>query len=387
MEPVYCQNGHPNRPGTRICAVCRALLPPPTSSDTPARSSPPKPRIVPAPAPQPLPPLPDTQALAESTRAEAPLPLDKPAPPKRSRVWLWLLLLLGLILLGIVAVWAVFFPVTRTTGETSTTVPSTAAVALAQPTAHSNPTESVAPTEAASATPLVTAAAATISPTAVATITPLPTIVGVIITPTFAFGRDVNFIQNGGFTDDWTNGWTSESRGSRGVIEALVTDDEPGLPLVRLENSGPGMVRLAQRVVLAFPAEGMVLRGRVRLSGMADGPEEGRSALILRYEDANGEPLGASVWLDGADDSTALWSESPLPVLDGNTSVRVVDEEWQDLELWLDREFAEELPEVNPVDVRQITVILAVLGSDDCDTTGCLTALEATSLSLTAEAP
>ena len=54
MEPVFCPNGHPNRPGTRVCAVCRALIPPsrpvaPAKPSTPAKSGAPSAEPPPVP--------------------------------------------------------------------------------------------------------------------------------------------------------------------------------------------------------------------------------------------------------------------------------------------------------------------------------------------------
>lgn len=399
MEPVYCQNGHPNRPGTRICAVCRSLLPTPTDPVKPTPVDPPKP--APAPVAGPASPPPIVEAPVEPVPAEEPAVVAAPvAPAKRGRGWLWLFLLLAFGALCAVVLWALILPGMLLRGEMLTaaqtavvaaTVPAaaTSPVVVAEPTESSSPTAAAAPTATMGTTPPVTTATAETSPTAVATITPLPTIVGVIITPTFAFGRDVNFIQNGSFTGDWANGWTSESRGGGGTIDVTVAEDEPEVPVVHLENSGSGMMRLAQRVALAFPAEGLVFRGRLRLAGTAGGANEGRSALILRYEDVNGEPLGASVWLDGAKETTALWGSDPLPLLDDTVSVHTVgvNEEWQDVELWLGREFSDALSGIDPVDVRQITVMLAVLGGDGCPAAGCRASLEAAGLSLTAEAP
>ena len=147
------------------------------------------------------------------------------------------------------------------------------------------------------------------------------------------------------------------------------------------------MLRLAQRVVLTFPVEGLVFRGRFRLAGVSGSEGEGRSAIILRYEDANGDAIGASVWLDSAADSTALWGAAPLPPFGPTMSARFVDEAWQTVELRLGQEFADELPDVDMEEVRQITIFLALLGSESCSSTDCGAMLEAVELSLTAEGP
>jgi hypothetical protein len=147
------------------------------------------------------------------------------------------------------------------------------------------------------------------------------------------------------------------------------------------------MLRLAQRVVLTFPVEGLVFRGQFRLAGVSGSGEEGRSAIILRYEDANGDAIGASVWLDGAADSTELWGTAPLPPFGPTMSARFVDEAWQSVEVRLGQEFADELPDVSMEEVRQITIFLALLGSESCSPTDCGATLEAAELSLTAEGP
>lgn len=363
MEPVYCPNGHPNRPGTRICMVCRALLP--ASKDTPSSAA-------------PLAPLP----------AQPAVPGEK-APAKKNRVRLWLLLLLLFMLLCAAVIWSLLYPVSRLTtvsgGQVTAAVETISAPVAAAATSVSTATQEAAPT----GTPSPTAPAATsaASPTAVATITPFATIVGVIITPTIAFGPDANFIQNGLFADDWSNGWTSETAGGTNAIEMRAAPDEAGGQVVHLEGMGPGTARLAQRVVLTYPVESLIFRGRFRLSGVSDGQMEGRGALILRYEDAAGQPIGETVWLDDAAGSTSLWGTSPLPPFGPNVSVRYVDEAWQSVELPLGREFAEALPDLNMSEVRQVTIFLTVAGSQGCAPAGCAALLEVAELSLTAEGP
>ncbi|WP_157913180.1 hypothetical protein [Candidatus Promineifilum breve] len=386
MEPVYCPNGHPNRPGTRICAICLALLEPSAPAAPPSKSAPrptappPRPSVSPPPAsPQPAPPRP-----VEPIAQPGPPPPAAPAP--RRRVWPWLVGCLLLLALGVAAVFLLVLPLARlSTSTTSATLPTAAVTAEAvEPTA-------VEPTAAATlTTPPDTATSpagetATDEPTIVATITPLATLVGVVITPTFAFGPDDNFIQNGDFDDDWVNGWTREGgEDSPGTVEVRPLTDAPDDSALHMAQSGAGVLHLAQRVVLAFPVESLVFRARVRLDGAAGG---GRSALILRYEDADGAPLGASVWHDDSAAATALWGRGPLPDEDAPVVARALDDGWQAVELALGAELADALPDVDPVAVRQITISLALLGEDGCAPTACATTLEASQLSLTAEMP
>lgn len=373
MEPVYCPNGHPNRPGTRICIVCRALLPASMPVEAPRRPS----RAAP---PASLP--------AQPVEEAPPAPGEK-APARKNRVWLWLLLSLLFMLLCAAVIWSLFYPVSRLTtasgGQATVAVETIPAPAVVAATSVSTATPQAAPTDAPS--PTATAATGAASPTAVATITPFATIVGVVVTPTIAFGPEANFIQNGLFADDWSNGWTSETAGGANAIEMRPAPDEPGGQVVHLEGVGPGMARLAQRVVLIYPVESLIFRARFRLAGTSDGQTEGRGALILRYEDAAGEPIGETVWLDDAADSTSLWGRPPLPPFGPTVSARYVAERWQSVEMQLGQEFAEALPDLNMSEVRQVTVFLTVVGSETCDPAGCAAMLEAAELSLTAEGP
>lgn len=313
-------------------------------------------------------------------------------PARRSnRIW-WLLLILALV--GGAILWALISPKSRLSEGLPTTASSAASLpdattalspvpantALPAATAEALPTEPP-PTESVQETVVIEEP----TPTTVATITPLATIVGVVITPTILFGAESNFIQNGDFADDWANGWTLESRGTEAAIEIRHVEPEP--PVLRLEKFGAGVSRLAQRSVLTFPVEGITFRGDIELTGTSDGANEGRSALILRYEDANGDPLGSSVWLDGSTNATDLWGISPLPSLGPNVSLRFVDEGRQSIEIQLGRELTEELSGVDMVSVRQITILLALLSDNTCRPDDCRTILEAGQLSLTAEAP
>lgn len=385
MEPVYCPNGHPNRPGTRICMVCRELIAPPSSA-LPHTPSPAKPTASPAGAvarPSAQPPDPDPATLFESPADET----ASASPAGKRRWWLWLLLLLLVVVACAALPLLLVFPVRQTITELPTQIiTSVPAVAANSATAIPSPTAPPATAPPATASPTEAGPAATKPPTAVSTITPLPTIMGVIITPTLAFGPEVNFIQNGDFADDWANGWTLESRGEAAEAETGPATDEPGTQSLHLARSGPGMSRLGQRVVLTFPVEGLVFRGRFRLAGTA-GNDEGRAFILLRYEDANGVPVGATIWLDGSAASTDLWGDAPLPEPGLAVSEYSAREGWQDVELPLIREFAGELSDVDMESVRQITVLLGVIGDESCPASGCEAMLEVAELSLTAEMP
>lgn len=385
MEPVYCPNGHPNRPGTRICAVCRELLAPSTPV-SPPRKLPPRPPGIVVPPPRPAAPPQSSPGLNEPSPVEKSAPAPAPAP--KSRLWLWLLLFLLILVGGVAMLLALFYPTTRvSTGQPTVVTEVMPAVVATSETSTSAPTLTQGPAPTDVPPPTDSPPTVEVSPTAVATITPLPTIVGVVVTPTIAFGPEANFIQNGSFNDDWANGWTRETRGGTGSVDVRPLAGEPETQAVHLEWNGPGMLRLAQRVVLTFPVEGLVFRGRFRLAGASGSEGEGRGAIILRYEDANGEAIGASVWLDDAADSTELWGTAPLPPFGPTLSARFIDEAWQTVELRLGQEITEELPDVNMEEVRQITIFLALLGSESCSSADCGAMLEAAELSLTAEGP
>lgn len=398
MEPVYCPNGHPNRPGTRICIVCRALLDPSSPAEPPAKpagdrpTAPPRKTTIDRLAPPP--------ATAETDESAG--PLVRPSTAARRRAWPWLLLLLLLGVLGVIFLRSLLFPVTRTTGEAPTPALDTViaagdAVNEQEASSVPSPTAMDTPSPASATAPIHTPTElSTSAPTLVATITPLATlippatIVGVVITPTFAFGPDANFIQNGDFANDWVNGWSRDANGDPvGELIEVQPDSETGQNELRLEKSGPGSLQLAQRVVLTFPVEALVFRARVRLAGVATGMDEGRAALIVRYEDSRGTPLGASVWVDGATDETDLWGTEPLPP-DGNgasLAAHYLGDGWQAIELGLGQELADELPTVDPVAIRQVTVILALLGEESCAPVDCATSLAVSNISLTAESP
>ena len=129
---------------------------------------------------------------------------------------------------------------------------------------------------------------------------------------------------------------------------------------------------------------GLVFRGQLRLAGeTAAAGHEGRAALLLLYEDADGRTLGASVWLDGSATNSALWG-SHLPPFGSTTAPRIQPATWQTVEITLGREFVDRLPAIDPNTVRRVTVVLALFGSDGCPPDGCAAGLEAAALSLTA---
>jgi hypothetical protein len=296
---------------------------------------------------------------------------------------------LALLLLvggGLAALLLLFRPTTRTTAEpTNPTLGALAVTAVATSLPSSPAAVETAAIIVPAASPSVAATGE--APVVAATVTPLGTIIGVVITPTFGFGPGANMLQNGDFHDDWVNGWISETSGPPGLIEARLLEDEPDTRALHLEKTGAGLLQLAQRAVPTYPVENLLFSGRVQAMGTSTTGVEGRGGLMLRYEDASGHPLGASIWLDGSSDATALWGIAPLPPVDSPAVTRFLDSGWQTLTLDLGRELAEELPGVDPVAVRQITVFLFLLGGDACDAAGCAASLDATDLSLTANLP
>lgn len=367
MDFVYCPNGHANRPGTRICAVCRALV----EQHTPQPTAAPPPRD------------PDDPRPIETNEA---VPPAGPAK-RRSRLWLWLLLLLGLCGLLTLAVVALFYPLTHSQQEQPTPIVAAGAAVIADNTPEPIPTDPPLPTATIEVLPSPTEIAEEPSPTAIPTITPLSTIIGVVITPTFSFAPGMNLLQNGNFADDWANGWSSEMNGDFNLVDVRPVDDDPNANMVHLEQTGPGYLRIAQRVVLTYPVEGLEFQMRVRATEAGNGAAEGRGALILQYEDFNGEPIGASIWTSGSAASDGLWDTLLAPLAGLPFAEHTLDESWQALTVDLGREFADELTGLSPMDVFQLTVILGVVNSDACEPAGCGAMIEATDLLLAPNLP
>lgn len=362
-QPAICPNGHPNRPGTRICAVCRALIPPPAAP------------VVAAPA------------------TTAPADPPPPAAPRPSRAAYWALGLVLVLLALAVALFALYWPIRRRFDYLATAAVVTLPAAAAE-VASATPAPPTATPQPPTATPPPTATAgANASLTPVATITPLATIVGVVLAPTVAAASATptlgpNLIQNGDFSADWVNGWERTAEGVTGVqtVEARPPTGEPPLPALFMSKSGAGALRLSQSITLAEPADGLVFRGRLRLAGAPAGTAEGRGALLLLYEDADGRPLGASVWLDGSAPTSGLWGEG-LPPFGPTLAPRFLPADWQTVEIALAHEFTDRLPDVDPAAVRRITVVLAVLGSADCPPDACVAELSAATLTLAPAEP
>ena len=362
-EPVLCPNGHPNRPGTRICAVCRALIPP-------AVVAPPSPPAAAPAAGRPVATGGDTRLLA------------------------LLLLLLALTAATIVLAFLFFYPIRHGPDYLATaavvTLPAGESGVVALATATQLPTATAAPP---SPTPPAAATAdPDAPPTPVATITPLSTIVGVVLTPTLAATTEgtlvsgPNLIQNGDFSQDWVNGWERIADGLNGaqVVEVRQSSGDPPRPLLVMSKTGASALRVVQHVVLTGPAADLVFRGQLRLAGASPAAgNEGRAALLLLYENEAGETLGASVWLDGSATASSLWG-SHLPPFGPTTAPRIQAAGWQTVEIALAREFVDRLPAIDPAAVRRVTIVLALAGSDGCPPDACAAELGAAALSLTA---
>lgn len=433
-ELLLCPNGHVNQPGANYCAVC--LLPLKTADEQPGDQTPAAVRggsvsttsravptrdwssttatrysrylpAAPLPAPAPPPPSP---AVAEAVPVAPPV-----TKPKGRRRWPWVLLA-GLILLMLLAACALlvfFFPlrVARQTLESTVNRAATeqAAVIAGEP---ATPTRSIATaTESGAgvAGAAVTAVATQEEPTSTRiiptetppptatpfpTITPLPTetpIVGVVLPPPTAIvagppeAGAINLLQNGEFTRDWADGWTREANELSGgdVIEVRrLTDDVPVRGLW-MEKAGAGSLALVQHVVLADSIDNTLLRGRLRLngSGATGVGQEGRSALLILYEAADGRQLGATALLDGSADASNLWGNPPLPEPSSSFAYEFLPpDEWQSLDIVLGQALRESLPDVDADAVRQITVMLLLLSDDACAADACRAVLEAAGL-------
>jgi len=380
VEPVFCPNGHPNRPGTRICAVCRALILPSRPGATASPAPPAKPTASPVkPTASPA-----GRPAAPATRQGSP----SPAPP-RSGIGYGLpaLLLLLLVVAGL-AVLALRYPLRRAdylATAAVVTLPAGAAV-VALPTA--TPAATPTPPPPTATPPPAPTADPNAPPTPVATITPLATIVGIILAPApdAAPVAGANLVQNGDFSQDWANGWERTTEGLNGVqvVETRAASGDPPQPSLYLSKSGAGALRIVQHVTLSGAAADLVFRGQLRLSGALDGAgNEGRAALLLLYEDADGETLGTSAWLDGSANGSGLWG-TLLPTFGPTTAPRFQAPGWQPIEIALGREFADRLPDLDPAVVRRVTIVLALLGGPGCAPDACAAELEAAALSLSA---
>lgn len=366
MNHVFCPKcGHANRPGMKFCAKCGVPLPPPrsTTPTPPPQSAEP----TPAAAPPHQPPA-ELPIMSESGLPGEPysLPTPSPTPENRRRTWV-LAGILVVVAAALILVLALFFLRPR---DDDPVVEETPAAEMeddwdVEETAVPTPTD--AP-----------------EPTAVNEETPPPIIEETPEAPL----APANLLDNGDFTQNWEFGWQRIiGAGATGIQRVEVTDGEPGEPerLLHIERSGPDQLQLAQTVgvppgALRFSAELKLIGSSTEENGV-----EGMAALLLVYLNAESNPLGYSIWINGSQRSSALFGVAPLPNFGINVSPRWGNEDWRQINLDIRQEINNSLPTVDPDEITAIQVILLGIGSDNCVPDQCYVNIQAASLFLTAE--
>lgn len=374
MNLVMCPNGHPNRPGATQCTICRA----PIAVDVPDEAE--EETATPAAA-----------ASTDSAAAENPKSEQGDTDGGTSRRGCgWLAaLVIGLLIIGLLVVAAIvafFVPVSSRTTAIPEPGTATAEVVLVEPTAEPPTSTPLPPTEPPPTEPAPTELPPTEPPATEpppteppATMTPEPAAEPAEALPTG------NLIANGDFSTRWVNDWTRQVSDANGiqVVEQRPLPDDPDRQMLHLSKTGSGVVSVAQTVEVPSRATEIQFLGRARLVGSEGSPgePEGRAALLLIYQTADGERLGTSVWLDPGGQSNALWGRAPLPDFGPTTAPRFAEDDgWQTIDVRLQQEFVNRLPLVNPDNVEQITVMMVLLASDECAPEACETTLEVADL-------
>lgn len=377
MNLVMCPNGHPNRPGATQCTICRAPIaldvPEEVEADPPVAASAGDPEVTTS----------DKLAVDgdESSGGSS----------RNGCGWLIGLLIVGLIAAG-AALIALFWPTSTETVSAPELDPVTAVAVVVETAAVATPA-----VEPATTVPTADPTAAPPTPTEIPPTVPPPTEPPPTEPPPTATPEPEpeleptetpptgNFLTNGDFSSRWVNDWTRQVAGVNGiqVVEQRTLPDDPDQQMLHLSKSGSGVVTVAQTVEIPSRATEIQFLGRVRLAGgeTAAGEPGGRAALMLIYQNADGERIGQSVWMDPGGENSALWGQSPLPPYGPTTAPRFVDDDgWQTIDVRLQQEFVNRLPTVSPNDVSQITVMMVLIGSDECEPQACATVLEVADL-------
>lgn len=370
MNLVMCPNGHPNRPGAIVCTVCRAAI----AAELPEEA--------------PVAPAKIEEASAGKEKPAAPVEPSDGETPSRSRsgcFWVLAILVLALIGTGIALI-AFFYPLRRETvlPDPTTEQPTVAMVVEATevpvlPSVTSPPPTAPPPTEAP---PTATVPPPTEEPP---TVTPVPPTEEPEPTPELA--ETANLITNGDFASRWVTDWRRQVANANGIqlVEQrpLPEELEGEGQILHMSKTGSGVVRVDQIVTVPRRATEIQFLADLRLEGSegAAGEPEGRAALLLVYQTADGQAVAYSVWMDAGGEDTNLWGVSPLPAFGPGMAPRYLpDNEWQTIDVRLQSEFVDRLPGISPDNVEQIMVMLVLMGSETCPPEACAATLEVANL-------
>lgn len=163
-----------------------------------------------------------------------------------------------------------------------------------------------------------------------------------------------NLIENGDFEQPLETGWTQVSRGSVGQSRFEWTDTlgqpSPGYA-ARVWRYLANYASLQQTVSVSGPDLQFRMDGRLAIGGGSSTcwPV---AAIILRYRNAAGTSLGNScIYLHN---QYCTWAKNDTQNLIDITTPDV----WAEYALDIRQELSENLPGINPDDVRQVTVDL-----------------------------
>jgi hypothetical protein len=198
--------------------------------------------------------------------------------------------------------------------------------------------------------------------------------------PTATPTPPANLLRNGGFANDWSEGWERDTGGvisGQNITEVIASSSGTSGKAVRLVHDGPAYLALTQ--VVALDTLNVNLSARVNLMAEASCRGilktcMGVAGISFMFLDRNHQEVGVITYMyPGNADQLTMASDATRRLI-------LLQPGWQTVRFNVQQELKNTLPSVDPDSIKHLRVMLTAGALGDCSPGQCYAELQATEL-------